>query len=207
MKDYIKKYIERYYVGQPIVHKEERTGGLSYPSYSYVNWYDRIKTISEDGMNIETEAGFKLKISTAEYGDYGSLVFRGKKKNHGLVNDMMGKEMPHNLGAFYNNTPIFKMVLDYFTSEEEFEEYKKNRIKAYEEDLRYEKHYKQAQKNKKEKENEALKELHELKAKNNIIRDTLKKEENELHNKLIREKCKRIRVVDKDTDWIVCEEW
>lgn len=199
----------KYFVGQNIMYREESGSfGSSdwYSLYAKITWFDKIKSIDDSG-NILTENNVKLKISKGNM-NYGELVFKGKLKDI-FVDDMFDKEMPHNLGAFYSNKPIFKLYIRAFKDEEEYKEYRQSRIDLHAIHL----------KERKEKDNyyidqiqlrdKALEPLTRLIESNDKIRYDLKRAERDLEQLLIKEHCKEFEVIFKGTEYerLECKVW
>lgn len=193
---------KEFYVGQPVAFIEERFG--SYPNYYRVTYYDRIKKITTEGFT--TEVGFKIRRSKGLY-TLGDLVFASKLKNHNLINDMSGKTIPTNLSSTFKEKSNGKLEIKVFKDEVEFEKFREDRVNSHSQDLKKYLDRQTIQNTQKEKEQIALAELKELREKNDKIRYQLLEVESKLERELIIKHCKKIKVVDAKTDWIVCEEW
>lgn len=189
----------RFFVGMPILFVEDY--GISfYPAYSYVHLKDKIKEIEvydpklglgSEVVHVLTEAGVKLKVSQGN-DNYGSLVLRGSfPLNTGLVNEFYGLERPTYLGDFYNNKPIYKFEIQTFGSDKLIDSYIDDMKNQHQRDLEAKKEEWVEAANQMKRKKEALQELRELVNKNNKIREELSKQEYELEQKLIKERCKR----------------
>lgn len=198
----------KYFVGQNIMYRESGGYGIAdwYDLYAKKTYFDKIKSIDESG-EILTENGVKLKISKGNM-NYGELVFKGKLKDT-FVDDMFGKEMPHNLGAFYSNKPIFKLYIEAFKDEKSYLEFRQSRIDLHAKHLKERKDKKAYYKNQKQLRDKALEPLTKLIESNDKIRRDLKRAEHDLEQLLIKKHCKEFEVIFEGTEYerLECKVW
>lgn len=185
-----------YYVGQNILYREN--GSIFSNSYHRVYWFDKIASIV--GNNIVTEAGLKLRIS-----ELGFLKFKGRMPKHNMVNLLDGKENPTNLGANLGNRPIYDFSIIDFISEKDVENYKKAVLTEWSKDLASQKEALAKNQTQKERKDLALKELIELRKKNDEIKEKMWEEEFQLEQALITKHCKNIS--KGPSGCLYCELW